>query len=266
MAYALRPLTLGELLDRTFLFYRQHFALFVGVTALPNLLTLFFGLAVIVTRAGTGGPLSVAVSVLAAALVFFVTAVFTQAATVVVVSQIQLAKPTSILAAFKRIQPRLFELVILTLNMGLRIGLAFLLLIVPGILLSMRYALAIPVAILEGSSGSAALVRSGDLTQGYRGRIFLVYILFFVLSATVNLIWQVPSRMMFGAVQSGSQAMAAQIVTQFFSFATQALIGPVATIAFTLLYYDVRVRKEAFDLEHMMRQLDTRVPDGPLTT
>ena len=27
----LRPLSLGEILDRTFSFYRQHFALFVGI-------------------------------------------------------------------------------------------------------------------------------------------------------------------------------------------------------------------------------------------
>jgi hypothetical protein len=38
----LRPLSLGELLDRTFALYRQHFALFVGITALPQLLTLAF--------------------------------------------------------------------------------------------------------------------------------------------------------------------------------------------------------------------------------
>jgi hypothetical protein len=31
------------------------------------------------------------------------------------------------------------------------------------------------------------------------------------------------------------------------------------TVALTLVYYDERVRKEAFDLEHMMRQLDTVV-------
>jgi hypothetical protein len=29
----LRPLTLGELLDRTFLLYRKHFVLFVGLVA-----------------------------------------------------------------------------------------------------------------------------------------------------------------------------------------------------------------------------------------
>ena len=33
--YDLRPLSLGELLDRVFTLYRNHFALFVGVMAIP---------------------------------------------------------------------------------------------------------------------------------------------------------------------------------------------------------------------------------------
>ena len=38
----LRPMSLGEVLDRTFTTYREHFLLFAGITALPYLLTLLF--------------------------------------------------------------------------------------------------------------------------------------------------------------------------------------------------------------------------------
>jgi len=34
-ALDLRPLSLGELLDRTFFLYRRHFLLFVGIAAIP---------------------------------------------------------------------------------------------------------------------------------------------------------------------------------------------------------------------------------------
>ena len=40
MTTALRPLSTGELLDRTFYLYRNHFALFVGIFALPQLCML----------------------------------------------------------------------------------------------------------------------------------------------------------------------------------------------------------------------------------
>jgi hypothetical protein len=33
-------------------------------------------------------------------------------------------------------------------------------------------------------------------------------------------------------------------------------VGPLVTIAFSLVYYDERVRKEAFDLQLMMTTLD----------
>lgn len=40
----LRPLSLGEVLDRTFSLYRRHFLLFIGIAAIPHLLTLALGL------------------------------------------------------------------------------------------------------------------------------------------------------------------------------------------------------------------------------
>jgi hypothetical protein len=35
------------------------------------------------------------------------------------------------------------------------------------------------------------------------------------------------------------------------------LFGPITAIALTLVYYDQRVRKEAFDIEHMMAMMST---------
>ena len=41
-ATELRPLTLGELLDRTFQLYRNHFWLFVGIMAIPSAFSVPF--------------------------------------------------------------------------------------------------------------------------------------------------------------------------------------------------------------------------------
>jgi hypothetical protein len=40
------------------------------------------------------------------------------------------------------------------------------------------------------------------------------------------------------------------------TYISQCLAGPLATIAFSLVYYDERVRKEAFDMQLMMSTLD----------
>jgi hypothetical protein len=42
-----------------------------------------------------------------------------------------------------------------------------------------------------------------------------------------------------------------------------ALAGPVTTIALVLVYYDQRVRKEAFDLQLMMEAVGQAAPAPP---
>ena len=46
--------------------------------------------------------------------------------------------------------------------------------------------------------------------------------------------------------------MAATAWLHIANFLGGAMAGPVTTIALVLVYYDQRVRKEAFDLQHMM--------------
>ena len=66
-----------------------------------------------------------------------------------------------------------------------------------------------------------------------------------------------------GSSQPGQTPVWAEVVVQFGSFVTQALMAPIMTIALTLVYYDERVRKEAFDLKHMMQQLDAAIARPP---
>jgi hypothetical protein len=256
----LKPLTTGELLDRTFAYYRHHFVLFVGIMALPGLLSLLFQLPLLLVRSGaasiafsiTSGLVSVVITVIASTL--------SQGATVIAVSQLQLGRETNINEAFTTIRAQLGELVIIIMNVGIRVLLGFFLLIVPGILLGLKYAVTVPVAVLEQPGISASLARSGDLTRGDRGRIFVIYFLLFVLLIAAGLVWQVPAMMLArtltGVTRPQQMPIAAQVVVQFGGFVSQSVLGPIMTIALTLVYYDERVRKEAFDLVHMMEQLD----------
>ncbi|MGC2183081.1 MAG: hypothetical protein WA637_07375, partial [Terriglobales bacterium] len=60
----LRPLSLGELLDRSFFLYRKNFMLFVGIIALPHLVLLAFQLAGVVLQTERGFLLGPVVSAL----------------------------------------------------------------------------------------------------------------------------------------------------------------------------------------------------------
>jgi hypothetical protein len=236
------------------------------------LITLVYQLARVVGPLAGGGPFLTFLLGLGSILVYVIVTALVHGATVIAVSQLQLDQDINIAEAFRTIRPSVGRLFLVGLNAGIRIVLGFVLLIVPGVILALSYSVAVPVAVLEDRGPSDALTRSADLTKGNRGRIFVIYLLIFVLTVAFSAIWPVLA----GATaaiwsiptQSGPRQMAAwfQVVTLFGGFLTQAFISPLSTIALTLVYYDVRVRKEGFDLQHMMEQLDAAAPETPRAT
>jgi hypothetical protein len=63
----------------------------------------------------------------------------------------------------------------LTIWSGLLVGLGFIFLIVPGVILALRWSVAGPIVALEGRGIQEAMERSGKLTEGRRGAIFLLF-------------------------------------------------------------------------------------------
>jgi hypothetical protein len=271
MATALRPLSTGELLDRTFSLYRSHFALFIGIFALPHLLVLTFqcvGLAFQAPADQTFQPgrmLMAALWAIGAALLTMGVAAASQAATVVAVSHVHLDRPAGVMDSFSRVKGQILGVVGLSLSVGFLVGLACLALIVPGILLAIRWSLAVPVKVLEDKGVGDSMSRSSQLTEGNRGRVFVIWLLFIVLSIGVSMLLQWPVQLAAGA--SGTLALQHstigwRVASLVATFISECLVGPLATIAFSLVYYDERVRKEAFDLQLMMTTLDAPALQG----
>ena len=69
---------------------------------------------------------------------------------------------------------------------GLGIGLAALLLVVPGVILATRWALAVPVAMLEDCTARGALSRSRELVRGNGWSVFKVLVAVGILTALVD--------------------------------------------------------------------------------
>lgn len=262
MVTALRPLSTGELLDRTFSLYRSHFMLFVGIFALPHLCVLAFQ-CVALPFQNPGFGLSQALSTLSwtwgALVLSAVVTAASQAATVVAVSQVHLDRPAGVAESFSKVRNQVGGVIWLSLKVGAGVVLGCIALIVPGILLAIRWSLAIPVMILEEKGSGDAMSRSSDLTQGSRGRIFVIWLLFVVLSIGVGMLLQWPIELGAGVSARGALrrvALGWQVASVVATFISECLVGPLATIAFSLVYYDQRVRKEAFDLQLMMTTLD----------
>ncbi len=269
MLTELRPLSLGELLDRTFFLYRKYFLVFVGIIAFPHLVLLAFQLTGVALRPGRalgGAGISLLWNLLTALITLGVAAI-SQGGTVIAVSHVHLGRPVSIAEAFAGLKGRIFSLALIMIGYWLGIGIGFVLLIVPGIILSLMWALTIPVAVLEDKGLRDSVERSAELTKGHRGRVFAVFFLFMVLFYAVYMTWELPILAFIGTAMRNHHGAPpptwALIAIPIGTFLSQCLVGPLLTIGLSLLYYDERVRKEAFDLQHMMSTLDG-AQSGPL--
>jgi hypothetical protein len=280
---ALRPLTLGELLDRTFFLYRKHFVLFAGIVALPQLIALGFqlvGLALGMRAATSLAFAAGSIFWLLASLGVYLTAYAgSQAATVVAVSEVHLGKPLSIIQAFSRVRSRIPNVVLVMIAMMFVFTACIVFGVLPGILLQsgvvtflgvlamivfvvvlfLMWSLAVAVTVLESKGLIGSIIRSSELTKGHRLRIFVILLLFLFLVYCVYMLCYVPVFAVV-AVISGTNPQAvmgwAQVAIALSGFIAQCLVGPLMTLALTLVYYDERVRKEAFDIQLMMATLD----------
>ena len=252
----LRPLSVGEILDTSFSLYRRHFGALATVslvcTGLPLVLRLFVEAA--------GGLFAHLTLALVYFLSLVVLSLIATGATVFIVSESYLGRPLTAREALMRAAPYMGRILIASLLMAVVIGMGFLLIVFPGVILAVGLAVAIPAVVLEsGQSASGALSRSWELTRGARWRIFgLGITLFVLLYIPVVAIGGVMAMLIpRGAAVGFGAASTATIVALAIGGVVQLFIYPLFYCVLTVTYYDLRVRKEGFDLELLASSLQT---------
>lgn len=261
MPVMLRPLTLGELLDRGFQLYRSRFGVFVGIAAvayLPLFVVQATGLWTPKTFTGSATALF-GLGLLFTALLHLLAVAAAHAATIVVVSAAYLERPITLSQAYGKVSGMLLRVFFVMVGMGIGVGIGTLLLIIPGVILFLMWGLAIPVAVLEEAGLSESLSRSRQLTAGHRSRVFVIYLLYFALVMALETGLMVPLGALI-AIKGHAGAAAAilpimTVGTAILSYLVECLVTPVLTISLSLMYYDERVRKEAFDIQLMINAL-----------
>ncbi|HVP52730.1 MAG TPA: hypothetical protein VMT05_11500 [Terriglobales bacterium] len=298
MRTPLRPMSTGEILDRTFNLYRNNFVLFAGIAVVPPALMLVVQLLQAGMIATPGHPrtasagLAVAggLGMLVGSIAYMIGLAVAHAATVFAVSAVHLDRPTSIGESYGKVKGRYGRVVWVIFQVGLRsfalpalliilaavaiplmvragggkavaglvgilIFLAAVAAVIVGIVLYLRYSLSVAACVLEDVKASQAIKRSVFLSKGSRGQIFVIYFLMTLISVIVAWLFTIPATILAAAVAKGSPAVAL-FFTALASFLAGTLAGPIATIALSLVYFDQRVRKEAFDLQLMMAAVD----------
>ena len=154
-------------------------------------------------------------------------------------------------------------------------GAAALLALIPltgyGVWMLLRFSLAFPASVVEQTRAWPSVKRSFALSQGTKGRIFLLYLLAAALGWLLSMAVTIPLTIllfMIPGINKPQHAQAAGVAMLLIvygaSFAVQALVKQVCGIALVLFYYDQRIRKEGFDIEWLMQQAGM-VPE-PLVT
>lgn len=182
---------MGDVLSPTLAVFRKHFTLvgiFVLLATVPEALVRYS--VVDFTRTGTALALAgtnffsaqgwflwlvsmAGTSLLSGSLVY----------AVVDLQRVGRASAGECLSRGLNAWPKLF---LLTSLYTLIITVGYALFIVPGIILSLIYAVCVPAAVVEGLGPVAALKRSGKLTNGYKGRIFVTTFLWGLLIIVLN--------------------------------------------------------------------------------
>jgi hypothetical protein len=285
---------LGEILDGSFNIYRRHFGLFMRLSLV--LVWLPTALAVYLQVRFSGSPFEVlslleqhpVASILLgllAVIIWTTAGLLLKAGTIRIISDSYLGQEPDLGASLRFGVAKIIPLLLVALSKGLLliliyvfgaigIGLAVVVgrLAGPGIAgllgfagfvgvawfviwVACGYGVTTPTVVLEELPSSFdAFGRSWELTRGVRGKVF----------GTVSVAWlmsQFLPQMVVGGI-SGALGAAGNASLQPVFVVLASLMGivlaPILPCALTLLYYDLRVRREAFDLQVLSDQLGIR--------
>ena len=243
--YQLRPLSIGEVLDGALVLLRRHFALVLGIAVVCEGIPTAMDVYIDLTGGGSQNP---GLSLLDR-LLTLVGSVLVTGATVRVVSEAYLGRTPLFGDAMGFAGSRFGTILGANIMSGFLTVLATLALVIPGIVVACGYSVAAEAAALESGTASEALRRSWDLTKGFKLKALALGVVSIGLILVVYLGAGVLGGIM-GEVVGGLDVVLAVLAA-----CVSLLIYPVISCVFTLFYYDLRVRKEGFDLEMLSRQL-----------
>lgn len=125
--------------------------------------------------------------------------------------------------------------------------------------LAVKVSLPVPALVAEGVGPAAALGRSWALTTGRFWRTLGTLVVMFLILLVLSLVF-IAGFALVGALFGTTGAIVAGIIG---SFVVGMLTTPLTFNALTLLYYDSRIRGEAYDLDVRSQQVAYSPPAGP---
>jgi hypothetical protein len=269
----LRPLEIGDVLDETFRMYRRHFLLLAGTSVVGSIpLAALSGYGYfalfneLLSQSTSGNPADFGTfapglaSLAVGVVVNFLVQPLLYGAVNFAVCQSALGRPVtlwSVLRGALRKYPQVLGLLLLISLMGIGFCLFPL-----WIWILVGWVAVLPIMFVEDTGLIAAMGRSWRLVQGRWWRTFFILLLVFVLNYVVYLA--------LGGFFYLGYILMQLVLSPYLSLAlyqagvilASALTFPVLQIALVLIYFDLRVRREALDLFQMAQRV-TALPPAP---
>jgi hypothetical protein len=215
-------LDVGKVFNRIFELYTTQASVY-----LPAALILYLPLALVTgaVLSGTGGLF---VLLLLVAL-GFVTAFIYQGLVVRSVQDLQDGqRDLSIGELFRSVLPVLGMLIVVGIVGGIAIGIGFLLIIIPGVILVTIWAVVAPAVVIEGK-GFDAFGRSYQLTRGNFWQVLAVIVVLFVVQFIIQRI--------FGAI--GGSISDSLFAYAIFTLIGNVIVAPLSALASAVMYFEL---------------------------
>ncbi len=243
----LRQRTTTELVDVAFQVYRRDPLQFILGAALIYVPWMILQLAIGIQATVLPTPTQLVITMIGGSLVY----AFAGGVTTILASDVYFGRPTDLARAFQSVFTHALPLLLTWVITLVFMMVAAVFLVLPVLYPLARFFCVRQVVLLEDGSAGRALSRSSKLSEGTKRHILNTLLLIGLLVMAVSIgggafVGLIPNR----------------IIQLTLRTAITALIFPFWGITETLLYYDLRIRKEGFDVEH----LASIVTDGEPTT
>jgi hypothetical protein len=253
----LRPLSIGEVLDAGFRLFRARFGALVLAVLVPIVPLSILGTALVgatdehafdVNTTAVDQSGSAVAGNLISALLQGLAVALAVAICFRLISAAYLGEHATVGESIRYGAGRIVALVIAFIVLSVLITIGLFLLLIPAIFFGVRFAMTYPAIVFERTGPFKGMGRSWSLTGENFWRslgtlavlALLMFVLYFAIGFVVGL----------GAlgIEGASEAVVA-VVSTIMSILIIAVTYPLLAAILTVMYYDLRVRKEGFDLQ-----------------
>ena len=238
-------LRVGHIFNSAWAIFRANLPAFFTIGLIVALPSLLLGLAPEFTlpgpspapdafewRAFIGWLLAMALNMVAEAVILYVAFQYLR------------GQQASIGDAVQKGLVRFFPIIGVLILFALGVGLGFFSLIIPGIVLMVRWSVAVPVCVVEGLGPVTSLGRSATLTKGHGWKIFGLFLLIWIVSATVTGLLSLATRPLGATAEAIADFLWTAVWTGYFNS------------VLVMVYHDLRVARDGVDIDQIAAVFD----------